>query len=173
MMLEVLLILNDNHVAVGDSLSDVFFAFASPHTVVAHLKGNHQVTSYLRVEITINIILIVNADHLLNLLHQVLTWIVQWVEPVARHSIAIHDLKVVIEATASGELSKIHDFILLRPMLHVKLEKADLWITGDALDSILNEWRSNGEPGSLVETLQVFQAVPEGLLYDRVAVALP
>ena len=73
MMLEVLLILNDNHVAVGDSLSDVFFAFASADTVVAHLKGNHQVTSYLRVEITINIILIVNADHLLNLFHQVLT----------------------------------------------------------------------------------------------------
>lgn len=58
-------------------------------------------------------------------------------------------------------------------MLHVKLEKADLWITGDALDSILNECRSNGEPGSLVETLQVLQAVPERLLYDRVAVALP
>ena len=73
MMLEVLLIFNDDHVAVKDSLSDVFFAFTSPDTVVAHLKGNHQVTSYLRVEITINIILIVNADHLLNLLHQVLT----------------------------------------------------------------------------------------------------
>ena len=73
MMLEVLLILNDDHVAVGDSLSDVFFAFAGQDTVVAHLKGNHQAAQNLRVEIPINIILIVNADHLLDLLHQVLT----------------------------------------------------------------------------------------------------
>ena len=85
---EVLLVLHQQDVTVGERLLDLSARLALAFLLIAYFKGDHQVGSLARVEVTVDVKWLVDAKHLIGVVGLFFSGRVERVKPVACHSIA-------------------------------------------------------------------------------------
>ena len=168
-MTEILLILNDKQVAERESIVYFLPIFARSNFLIAKFKWDQEVICSLRVEITVQIEILVNARQFIGFIcHHSLTRWVQRMKTVAGRSFTILHFKIFVSASASRQFCEDWNFIWLLPWLNIELEKSNLWIKAYFSIFTVYECPSNCKSVFLFKVIQVVYTVSKRFFCDVV-----